>query len=201
MRVGGDRLISVNVRVIAATNQNLCLEVQKGRFREDLYFRLDVITVHIPPLRERIEDLPELVQELIRRCARNPRAKTLTIPERHLDRLMELHWPGNVRQLQNFVEKLLILCEDGYQDDTFEELYADLLNYSLIRGRETPSERLPLNRHVDGSPGEDEARVIRKALEESRFSRTLAAKRLGVSRTTLWRKLREMRMNLPTPGG
>ena len=71
MRIGGDRLISVNVRVIAATNQNLCIEVQKGRFREDLYFRLDVITIHIPPLRERIEDLPVLVQDLIRRCARN----------------------------------------------------------------------------------------------------------------------------------
>jgi hypothetical protein len=127
MRIGGDRLISVNVRVIAATNQNLCQEVQKGRFREDLYFRLDVITVHIPPLREQIADLPLLVQDLIRRCARNHKAQSLTIPEHHLKKLMELHWPGNVRQLQSFVEKLVILCEDGYQDDTFEELYANLL--------------------------------------------------------------------------
>jgi propionate catabolism operon transcriptional regulator len=192
MRIGGDRLISVNVRVIAATNQNLCLEVQKGRFREDLYFRLDVITVHIPPLRERIEDLPVLVQDLIRRCARNHKAQSLTIPEHHLKKLMELHWPGNVRQLQNFVEKLVILCEDGYQDDTFEELYANLLNYSLIREREAVLERPPINQFFHGSPRDDEARVIRKALEESRFSKTLAAKRLGVSRTTLWRKLREM---------
>ena len=199
MRIGGDRLISVNVRVIAATNQNLCIEVQKGRFREDLYFRLDVITIHIPPLRERIDDLPVLVRDLIRRCARNPKAQSLTIPERHLKKLMELPWPGNVRQLQNFVEKLVILCEDGYRDDTFEELYANLLNYSLIRERDAIPERRPLNQYVHGSPGDDEARAIRKALEESRFSRTLAAKRLGVSRTTLWRKLREMRINLP-PG-
>jgi transcriptional regulator of acetoin/glycerol metabolism len=114
---------------------------------------------------------------------------------------MELHWPGNVRQLQNFVEKLVILCEDGYQEDTFEELYANLLNYSLIRERETVPDRPPLNPYVHGGPSDDEARAIRKALEESRFSKTLAAKRLGVSRTTLWRKLREMGMNLPNPSG
>jgi transcriptional regulator, propionate catabolism operon regulatory protein len=112
---------------------------------------------------------------------------------------MELHWPGNVRQLHNFVEKLVILCEDGYQEDTFEELYANLLNYSLIREREAVPERSPLTHCVHGSPGDDEARVIRKALEESRFSKTLAAKRLGVSRTTLWRKLREMKMSPPHP--
>jgi len=200
MRIGGDRLISVNVRVIAATNQNLCLEVQKGRFREDLFFRLDVITVHIPPLRERIDDLPVLVQDLIRRCAPNHKAQSLTIPKRHLKKLMELQWPGNVRQLQNFVEKLVILCADGYQDDTFEELYANLLNYSLIRELAVPPERQSLNQYIPGSPGDDEARAIRKALEESRFSRTLTAKRLGLSRTTLWRKLREMGMNLPNPG-
>ncbi len=200
MRIGGDRLISVNVRVIAATNQNLCLEVQKGRFREDFYFRLDVITIHIPPLRERIEDLPVLVQDLIRRCARNRKAQSLTIPERHLKKLMELPWPGNVRQLQNFVEKLVILCEDGYRDEIFEELHANLLNYSLIRQSEAATDRVTANQYIHGSPGDDEARAIRKALEESQFSKTLAAKRLGVSRTTLWRKLREMRMNLPNPG-
>lgn len=200
MRIGGDRLISVNVRVIAATNQNLCLEVQKGRFREDLYFRLDVLTIHLPPLRERIDDLPILVQDLIRRCTRNPQTRVLTIPEQHLKKLMELPWPGNVRQLHNFVEKLVILSEDGYRDATFEELYADLLNYSMIKEQETIRERHFLAPDPRGRPSDDESSAIRKALEESRFSRTLAAKRLGVSRTTLWRKLREMGMNLPTQG-
>jgi propionate catabolism operon transcriptional regulator len=200
MRIGGDRLISVNVRVIAATNQNLCQEVQQGRFREDLYFRLDVITIHIPPLRERIEDLPVLVEDLIRRRARKHKVQPLAIPGRHLERLMHLQWPGNVRQLQNFVEKLVILCGDGYRDDIFEELYANLLNYSRAREREAAPERPPGNRFTGGNPLDDEAMAIRKALEESRFSKTLAAKSLGVSRTTLWRKLREMRMNLPNPG-
>lgn len=199
MRIGGDRLISVNVRVIAATNQDLCLEVQKGRFREDLFFRLDVITIHIPPLRERIEDLPVLVEDLIHRCARNHRAQSVTIPERDLEKLMKLQWPGNVRQLQNFVEKLVILCEDGYQEDTFEELYANLLNYSRIRERDHVPERPNAGPSFNGRPGNDEARAIQKALEESRFSKTLAAKRLGVSRTTLWRKLREMGATLSNP--
>lgn len=200
MRIGGDRLISVNVRVIAATNQDLCLEVQRGRFREDLYFRLDVITIHIPPLRERIEDLPALVQDLIRRCARSSRGRSLTIPEHHLRKLMELPWPGNVRQLQNFVEKLVILCEDGYQDNVFEELYAGLLKYSRMREREASPERPRPGNYVHGGPTE-EATAIRQALSESRFSKTQAAKRLGISRTTLWRKLREMGTDVPHPGG
>ena len=198
MRIGGDRLISVNVRVIAATNQNLCLEVQKGRFREDLYFRLDVLTIHIPPLRERMDDLPVLVQALIRRCARNSRMQSLTIPKRHLDKLMELRWPGNVRQLQNFVEKLVILCEDGFKADVFEQLYTDLLSYSLVRDREASLERTSVNDYLRHKARDDEARSIRKALEESRFCKTTAAKKLGVSRTTLWRKLREMGLGAQT---
>lgn len=201
MRIGGDRLISVNVRVIAATNQNLCREVQEGRFREDLYFRLDVIGIHIPPLRERIDDLPVLVQELIRQCARNHKAKSIAIPERQINKLLALQWPGNVRQLQNFVEKLVILCADGYREETFEELYANLLHYSLIRKGEAVPERPPFNPSFYGPPQDDEARAIRRALEASGFSKTLAAKRLGVSRTTLWRKLREMRIYLQNPGG
>lgn len=194
MRVGGDRLISVNVRVIAATNRNLCLEVQQGRFREDLYFRLDVINILIPPLRERIDDLPLLIQDLIRRCARTHKAKNLVIPDCQLKKLMALQWPGNVRQLQNFVENLVILCDDGYQEGTFEKLYAKLLDYSLVRSRSAGSERQFLNHQNDDGPKDDEARAIRKAMEESRFIRSRAAKKLGISRTTLWRKLREMSM-------
>jgi len=199
MRIGGDRLIPVNVRVIAATNRNLCLEVQKARFREDLYFRLDVLTVHIPPLRDWIDDLPLLVQELIRRCGRNSKAKSLTIPRPYLEKLMELRWPGNVRQLQNFVEKLAILCEDGFKANVFEELYTDLLGYSLIRDQGAALERSSLNDYLRHKVRDDEIRSIRRALEESRFCKTIAAKKLGMSRTTLWRKLREMGVGLQTP--
>jgi transcriptional regulator, propionate catabolism operon regulatory protein len=199
MRIGGDRLIPVNVRVIAATNQDLCLEVQKGQFREDLYFRLDVLTIHIPPLRERIDDLPVLVQELIRRCARNSKAQGLTIPGDYLEKLMELRWPGNVRQLQNFIEKLVILCEDGFKSDIFEELYANLLRYSPVRQRETVQEESSPNPFSHHTSRDEETKSILRTLQESRFCKTTAAKKLGMSRTTLWRKLREMGMQHPFP--
>ena len=220
MRIGGDRLIPVNVRVIAATHHDLCLEVQKGRFREDLYFRLDVLTVDIPPLRDRIDDLPVLVQELIRRCTRSPKMQPLIIPKPYLARLMELTWPGNVRQLQNFVEKLVILCEDdfkidvfeqlyaekmvilcenSFKTDVFEQLYADLCKYSLVRDREVGFERPCGRDFLRQKTLDDEVKSIRKALEESGFRKSIAAKKLGVSRTTLWRKLREMELGTPPP--
>lgn len=199
MRIGGDRLIPVNVRVIAATHHDLCLEVQKGRFREDLYFRLDVLTVDIPPLRDRIDDLPILVQELIRRCTRSPKMQPLIIPKPYLAKLMGLTWPGNVRQLQNFVEKLVILCEDDFKIDVFEQLYADLYKYSLVRDREVGFERPCGKDFLRQKTLNDEVKSIRKALEESGFRKTIAAKKLGVSRTTLWRKLREMELGAPLP--
>ena len=199
MRIGGDRLIPVNVRVIAATHHDLCLEVQKGRFREDLYFRLDVLTVHIPPLRDRIDDLSILVQELIRRCTRSPKMQPLIIPKPYLAKLMGLTWPGNVRQLQNFVEKLVILCEDDFKIDVFEQLYADLCKYSLVRDREVGFERPCGKDFLRQKTLNDEVKSIRKALEESGFRKTIAAKKLGVSRTTLWRKLREMELGAPPP--
>ncbi len=181
MRVGGDRLIPVNVRIIAATNQNLGLEVQKGNFREDLYFRLAVLTIYIPPLRERLEDLPVLVEHLITRCICQGQKSLLTIPAKYIERLMAYHWPGNVRQLQNFLEKLVILCEGNFQANIFEELYAELLTFSS---------------NAKGDRGHtEEIEYIKKVLEESQFSKKLAAQRLGMSRTTLWRKMREMELN------
>jgi transcriptional regulator with PAS, ATPase and Fis domain len=199
MRIGGDRLIPVNVRVIAATHHDLCLEVQKGRFREDLYFRLDVLTVDIPPLRDRIDDLPVLMQELIRRCTRSPKMQPLIIPKPYLARLMELSWPGNVRQLQNFTEKMVILCENSFKTDVFEQLYADLYKYSLVRDREVGFEKPCGRDFLRRKTLDGEVKSIQKALEESGFRKSIAAKKLGVSRTTLWRKLREMELGTPPP--
>jgi propionate catabolism operon transcriptional regulator len=192
MRIGGDRLIPVDVRVIAATNQDLWTAVQKGSFREDLYFRLDVLTIHIPPLRERIEDLPFLAKDLARRCARSANVQDVEIPARCLEKLMNLQWPGNVRQLQNFIEKLVILCEGSFKTDVFEDLYATLLKYSQFRETDSGVIKPALSSTRDQRPGQMEAGVIRKALEECGFCRTKAARKLGMSRTTLWRKLREM---------
>ena len=197
MRIGGDRLIPIDVRVIAATNSNLSREVQEGRFREDLYFRLDVLNISIPPLRNRIEDLPLLVEDLIRRFARNNKVPPLKIPGKYVERLMQLSWPGNVRQLRNFVEKLVVLCGADFKDLVFEELYCGLLGYSQAceLNMNSDSEPAHLMDYIRHKVKEDEARSIRAALEEARFCRSLAARKLGISRTTLWRKLREMEEN------
>jgi len=158
-----------------------------------------VLTVDIPPLRDRIDDLPVLMQELIRRCTRSPKMQPLIIPKPYLARLMELTWPGNVRQLQNFAEKMVILCENSFKTDVFEQLYSDLCKYSLVRDREGGFEKPCGRDFLRRKTLDGEVKSIRKALEESGFRKSTAAKKLGVSRTTLWRKLREMELGTPPP--
>ncbi len=109
-RVGGTRTIEVNTRVLAATNKDLPAEIQAGRFREDLYYRLNVIPLHVPPLRQRLEDIPELVEVFIREMARKLHQEPKQLTPRALALLQEQSWPGNVRELKNLVERLFILC-------------------------------------------------------------------------------------------
>ena len=110
MRVGGDKDISVNVRVIAATNKNLTEEIAKGTFREDLYHRLSVIVIHVPTLAERTDDIPLLVNHFIKRiCDESGKPEPKVAPEA-FDELKKLPWTGNIRELRNVVERLLILC-------------------------------------------------------------------------------------------
>ncbi len=112
-RVGGEKDIQVDVRVIAATNKNLKIEIQKEKFREDLYHRLSVILIHVPPLRERTDDIPALVDHFMEKtCERNGRA-TLPVDEEALDALKDMPWTGNIRELRNVVERLAILCDNN----------------------------------------------------------------------------------------
>jgi len=108
-RVGGNRPISVNVRVIATTNKNLEKEIEKGAFREDLYYRLNVIPIHVPPLRDRIEDLPVLVSTFLEEFAVQNRSKRKTMSPAAISILSNYGWPGNVRELRNLVERLAIM--------------------------------------------------------------------------------------------
>lgn len=196
MRVGGDRLIPVTVRVIAAANQELCREVQAGRFREDLFFRINVLTIRIPPLRDRIEDLPLLVNKLILKSSLRYGCSPIEIPWRYVNNLQQLQWPGNVRQLFNFVDKMVILCEGEFNPQVFETLYAELLDYSLIKENITPTtQSLPQILREKNRKDEDE--MIRRALGETQYKKTDAARKLGVSRTTLWRRLKTVNYNNP----
>ncbi|HEX6940707.1 MAG TPA: sigma-54 dependent transcriptional regulator [Longimicrobiales bacterium] len=108
-RVGGERPIRVDARVIAATNKDLKHEIERGRFREDLYFRLNVVPIHVPPLRERREDIPMLVQHFVRMAVERQRLPERAFSQDALDRLCAMDWPGNVRELRNTVERALIL--------------------------------------------------------------------------------------------
>ena len=115
-RVGGDRTLKVNVRIIAATNRNLEQDVADGAFREDLYYRLNVMPIHIPPLRDRIEDIPELATALINRISKRQGGRFLEIKESALRMLMKHHWPGNVRELENRLERAAVMSTDGLID-------------------------------------------------------------------------------------
>lgn len=111
-RVGGNKTISVNVRVLAATNKNLEEEIEAGNFRADLFWRLNVVPIHVPPLNERLEDIPLLVEALMQHLV-NKGLKHKDFSEDAYQALMEHHWPGNVRELRNFIERLAIMCQEG----------------------------------------------------------------------------------------
>jgi len=116
-RLGGTRTFDVNVRVIAATNKDLEKEIDRGTFREDLYYRLNVIPIIVPPLRQRLEDLPVLIETFLEDCARQLRSRKKRISDRTLDILKNYNWPGNVRELKNLIERLAIMTDKDVIDD------------------------------------------------------------------------------------
>jgi transcriptional regulator with PAS, ATPase and Fis domain len=193
MRIGADRIIPVNVRVIAASNQELVEEVNKGSFREDLFFRLNVLNINIPPLRNRLEDLPYLVEKFLKILSLEHKKDPFQIPKRCITKLQEYTWPGNIRQLKNFVERLFLICDSGFSMNVFDELFIELLEYR-------PKEFIPninlkstsLKDQLRTNNNQHEYETIKKALEASCFCKTKAAKLLGISRTTLWKKLKEI---------
>ena len=124
VRLGGSREITTDIRLIAATNRDLAAEVAEGRFREDLYYRLNVVPLEMPPLRDRREDIPLLVEHFVARASRRHGVRLAPFPKRLMRRLLDHAWPGNVRELGNVVERLVLLAEDGRisEDDLPESL-------------------------------------------------------------------------------
>jgi transcriptional regulator with PAS, ATPase and Fis domain len=194
MRIGGDRLIPVNVRVIAATNRNLNQAVRDGSVREDLFFRINMLNIHIPPLRERTGDIPILVDEITKKVSEKYKFDVLKIPEYCLQKLKGYSWPGNIRQLEHFLERLVLLSNSKFNEGIFDESYQQLVDYtwSIENSKETMTTPLSLKEFSSLKKKEDEAEIIRKALEDSRFCKSKTANDLGISRTTLWRKLKGM---------
>ncbi|SFK22391.1 DNA-binding transcriptional response regulator, NtrC family, contains REC, AAA-type ATPase, and a Fis-type DNA-binding domains [Sphingomonas sp. NFR04] len=188
----------VDVRVVAASNVPLLAEVEAGRFREDLYYRLNVVQVTIPPLRERAGDIPALVRHLLARIAEQPGLRQLGISEDALQLLTAYDWPGNVRQLQNALFRAAVLCdEEGLTRDDFPQIAQIALGKPMSAGPVASNSGMggiTLFR-PDGNLrplDEIEADVIRLAIGHYRGRMTEVARRLGIGRSTLYRKLGEL---------
>ena len=196
--IGARHVREVDVRVVAATNKTLLAEVEAGRFREDLYYRLNVVQVTIPPLRERTGDIPALARHLLARIAEQPGLRPLGITDEALALLGTYDWPGNVRQLQNALFRAAVLCDgDGLTRADFPQIA------QLATGRPAgsgPAAQASGNAGVtlfrpDGNLralDEIEADVIRLAIGHYRGRMTEVARRLGIGRSTLYRKLGEL---------
>jgi DNA-binding NtrC family response regulator len=207
-RIGGRSIQIIDVRIIAATNRRLIEEVAAGRFREDLYYRLNVVHVDIPPLRERSSDIPPLARHLLARIAEQPGMRHLSITDDGLAVLMRYGWPGNVRQLQNALFRAAVLCDGNAltaadfpqiaQESTLSRRASDYhgktLNGAAGTSAMTQGPGITLYDH-DGnmrSLEEIEADVIRLAIGHYRGRMTEVARRLGIGRSTLYRKLGEL---------
>jgi transcriptional regulator with PAS, ATPase and Fis domain len=197
MRIGGDRMIPVDVRVITATNKNLAKEVNEGRFREDLFFRINVLKIYIPPLRERSEDIPLLIKALIKRASEKYGIIPLSIPESSVKELLKYYWPGNVRQLESFIERLILLSDSKFKTNIFNELLYELYEYSSTARNQTKATAGSFKETIQHKNKEFEAELLRKTLAETNFSKSKAAEKLGISRTSLWRKLKEIEPSGP----
>jgi sigma-54 specific flagellar transcriptional regulator A len=204
-RVGGSRSIRADVRIIAATHRNLEQAIREGKFREDLYYRLNVFPIDMPPLRDRSEDVPLLIEELLRRFQHEKRI-SLKISHAAVDALASYQWPGNVRELANLVERLAILFPNGVVDahdlpEKFRPQGAvpsvSAPRSAIVAGEELPvhplslprlpREGLDLKEHLSNL----ELTLIKQALEEAGGVVAHAAERLRLRRTTLVEKLRK----------
>jgi two-component system response regulator HydG len=180
-RVGGEEVMKVDVRVVAATNKDLLQEIGAGRFREDLFYRLNVITLNVSSLRERKEDIPLLAQHFLEIFAEKNHKEIKGFTPHAMDRLLKYEWPGNVRELINTVERGVVLSRSEYLDEHDISLIVKDADEVLLQG-EMPG-NLPLE--------EVEKAAILKTLELVEGNKSEAARRLGITRKTLHKKLRK----------
>lgn len=181
-RVGGERIIPVDVRIIAATNRNLQEEMQSKQFRTDLYYRLNVLSLEIPPLRERLSDIPALVASIVEQLNEQRDPKITSIDPEIYRRFFQHDWPGNIRELRNIVERMVVLAA-GTSLTLHDAAYIPQRERRSLEQEEPTMSIFSLKKK--------EKELIISALQKYENNKTLAAKSLGIDRTTLWRKLKE----------
>lgn len=189
-RVGGAETINVNIRVIAATNRDLRKYVDEGKFREDLYYRLNVIEINLPALKERTSDIPILCDHFIREFAERNQRKVTGISQGAVAALQAYDWPGNVRELRNTIEKMVVLARGEILEP--EDVPENIKNSLLLKGVSLTTSTLPQTAVVgEESLADMEKRKILDALNAAGGNKSKAAEVLGISRRTLHRKLNE----------
>jgi len=183
-RVGGAKPISVDVRVLAATNKDLEEEIKNGRFREDLYYRLNVIPLHVPPLRERREDIPMLVRHFVEANAREASMRPRAFTDEALERMQRMDWPGNVRELRNTVERLLILSGGS----TVAADDVDLLVGGKMKGGGLSGDLLGCTTFAEFKEAAERAFILQK-LRENDWNVSETARILDMPRSNLYKKI------------
>jgi transcriptional regulator with GAF, ATPase, and Fis domain len=183
-RLGGEHTVKVNVRILAATNKDLVNEVKKGSFREDLYYRLNVIPIVLPPLRQRVNDIPLLARFFLKKFATEQKKNIEDFSAESMRIILGYGWPGNVRELENTVEHAVVLAKRSRIE------ISDLPPVLSSHPEPGPRDNLPLMVETERS-------LIEQALEESNWDKKKAARRLGIGRTTLYAKLKKYRIAKP----
>lgn len=181
-RLGGEQSLELDIRILAATNRDLEAGVRDGSFREDLYYRLNVFSITIPPLRERREDIPELAQRLLRKIARDRGVPTGGFAPGAIEAIERRHWPGNVRELEHALERALIVSRGG-------PLPADAFAADAEAAPADPFAALPLEEGLQGWTAKLERSLVERALRQAEGNRTRAAELLGIHRRLLYSKL------------
>ncbi len=194
-RLGGRHLIDVDVRVLAATNVDVQEAMKSGRLREDLYYRLNVLSINVPPLRERTSEIPLLFRHFLTRYAEKFQKEAPTPSQHLMDAAVRYPWPGNLRELENFVKRYVILEDD-------EGSFRELVEMSASRQKTSPREEAPapageqgLKALVRSLKEEAESEAIAEALEKTRWCRKDAAKMLGISYKALLYKIRQFNLD------
>lgn len=186
--LGSTNTVSSNVRVITATNKDLSKEVRSGSFRQDLYYRINVVQVNIPPLRERQDDILLLAESFISRMSQITGKDIEGLSAKAKEMFMKYDWPGNIRELENFIEHAFILCSEGLI--MAEHLPVDLQNRMIF----------PWTNFAGRTLAQIEDQAIKEAIQRHHGNRSAAARELGINKSTLWRKLKKMEQDDRDPG-
>jgi len=190
-RIGSSKPIKVDVRILAATNENLAEAVRKGKFREDLFYRLSVVPIHLPPLRERKEDIPLLVEHFLRKYNKKAKKNITSISARAIKALTEYDWPGNIRELENTIERAVVLSKSNGID------IEDLMYHGISAASEVPGIMAGKYKTLE----EMEKDYIQAVLWAQSGNKSRAAAILGIDRKTLWAKIKKYKLATVQPEG